>query len=403
LFSHPLPQYTNKHLNLAQRYIYPFYVAHSFTDRFQSQSPLGDGPAHLEAAMALLNAKSLEISKLDAMLLAEQAKTQALSREADALRAALVTSSSGPRHQESALELELTEARQISAQEKAAWETERNSLLASIDELKRGKQSAQADCDFFRDQYGQASAFVSSVRKENVELEAQVKRAEGQAKTGVEMIKATFVQRVQWLEDDAQTWRRTAQHLIEMDKRTKGEELRRRAAEAPELRKKCDDLETKNKVLSERIEDLEDEFDAKVHEEEVKRVREERLQIARAEDELMRQVELDNWRGETLRLNVELNQVKAELERVRADANVDARSGKAADVQASPHDEEMVYRCQWRPDGSICEGLFLSVEVRFAIIHVMTVLIFTSRNSKTTYSLEAIYIVDPSLYIFHLV
>jgi hypothetical protein len=325
--------------------------------------------------MALLNAKSLEISKLDATLLAEQAKTQALSKEVDALQTALqtalVASSSGSRPRESILELELTEARQALVQEKTVWETERNSMVTSIEELKRGQQSAQADRDFFRDQYGQASAFVSSVRKENVELEAQAKRAEEQAKTGVEMIKATFVQRVQWLEEDAQTWRRTAQHLMEMDKRTKGEELRRRAAEAPELRKKCDDLEGKNEVLSERLEDLEDEFDAKVRDEEIKRVEEERLQSARIENESLRQVELDNWRSETLRLNVELNEVKAELERVRArvDADVGARSAKAAGVQASFDDEDIVYRCQWRPEGSndACEGLFLSVEVCFAI------------------------------------
>lgn len=321
-----------------------------------------DAPEHLGAAMAILNAKSLEIAKLDSMLVAEQAKTEALSIEVNALHVALVTASSGPRPRESDLELELAEAREAVTQEKAAWATERNSILASIEELKRAKQNVQNDCDFFRDQYGQASAFVTSVRKENVELEERTRTAEEQTKTGVELVRATFVQRVQWLEDDARMWRATAQHLIEMDKRTKGEELRKRAGEAPELRKKCAVLEEKNEVLSERLEELEDELEAKVREEEeAKRLLTAQLLHARNEDELTRQAELETWRNETLRLNVELNEMNAELERMKADAG----SGKlAVGAQANPSDHEMVYRCQWRPEGSndACEGLFLSIE-----------------------------------------
>jgi hypothetical protein len=344
--------------------------------------------------MALLNAKSLEIAKLDAILVAEQAKTEALSNEVNALHAALVTASSGPRPRESNLELELTEARQALASEKAAWVKERDTLLTSIEALKRSKQSAQSDADFFRDQYGQASVFVSSVRKENVELEERARIAEEQAKTGVELVKATFTQRVQWLENDARMWRCTAQHLMEMDKRTKGEELRKRAGEAPELRKKCDDLEEKNEVLGERLEELEDELDAKVQEEAARRVLEEQLLQARNEDELARQAELESWRSETLRLNVELNEMKAELERVK----VDAGNGKGAGAQDGLSDFEIVYRCQWRSEGSneACEGLFLSVEVGFAISISLptTGLIMTFRSSKTTSFLEVIYIAD---------
>jgi len=309
--------------------------------------------------MALLNAKSLEISKLDAMLVAEQAKTEALSIEMDVLQAELVTARNGPRPPEAHLGLELTEARKALVQEGADWEAERNTMLASIEELKRAKENAQNDRDFFRDQYGQASAFVSSVRKENDELEARAKTAEGQAKTGVEMVKATFVQRVRWLEDDARTWRQTAQHLMEMDKRTRGEELRKRAGEAPELRKKCDDLEERNELLCERLEELEGELDAKVRQEGVKELEEQLVQSRNEEGAW--QMELESWRNETLRLNVELNEMKAELERVKADVG----GGK----EASPGDYGMVYRCQWRPEGSndACEGLFLNIEVCFAI------------------------------------
>lgn len=320
-----------------------------------------DGPVHLEAAMVLLNAKSAEIEVLEAKLVAKHTKTEELSNEVDALRAALVTASSGPVPRQSNVGLELTEARQALDQEKATWTTERDTLLAMIEDLKRAKQSAQDDCDFFRKQYGQASAFVSSVRKENVELEERAQTAEERAKSGVELVKATFMQRVQWLEDDARTWRTTAQHLVEMDKRTRGEELRKRAGEAPELRKKCDDLEEKNEALCERLEELEDELDGKIRDEQAKKMLEEELLHARREDELVRQMELERWRTETLRLNVELNEMRMEMEMMRADAG----NGK----QASLGDHELVYRCQWRPEGSsdACEGLFLSVEVCLAI------------------------------------
>ena len=266
------------------------------------------------------------------------------------------------------LELELVEARQAVAQEKEEWNAERTALLATIDSLRRSQKSTQSDLDFFREQYGQASSFVSSVRKENVELEERARIAEEQAKSGVELVKATFVQRVQWLEDDARTWRTTAQHLIEMDRRTKGEDLRKRAGEAPELRKECENLEEKNEVLTERIEELEDELDARIRDEQTKRAEEEEHLQARDEDKLARQMELESWRNETLRLNVELNQMKAELEMAKADAG----SGKAAFAPASLGDHDLVYRCQWRPEGSseVCEGLFLSVEVCYDISYV---------------------------------
>jgi predicted metal-dependent hydrolase len=200
---------------------------------------------------------------------------------------------------------------------------------------------------------------------------------------------------VQWLEDDART---TAQYLIEMDKRTKGEELRKRAPEAPELRKKCDDFEEKNEVLRERLEELEDELDRKgcgeeVREEGAKRVSEEQLQQAKMEDELLRQVELENWRNETLRLNLALNEIQAELGKLKADVGI----REAAGAQGSLSDHEMVYRCQWRPEGSnyACEGLFLSVEVCLEIyFHVHNRYNPDFRSCKTTSFLENIYIVD---------
>ena len=65
-------------------------------------------------------------------------------------------------------------------------------LGASVDAVAAAKLSAEKDRDFFREQYAQASSYVSSVRGENVELEGRVAIAESQAKEGVAAIKALF-------------------------------------------------------------------------------------------------------------------------------------------------------------------------------------------------------------------
>lgn len=91
-------------------------------------------------------------------------------------------------------------------EEKAGWETERatlqeqqeassrtiEELTASVESLMSAKVSVEKDRDFFREQYMQASGFVSSVRDENAELEKRVEVAEGQAQEGVAVIKALY-------------------------------------------------------------------------------------------------------------------------------------------------------------------------------------------------------------------
>jgi len=65
-------------------------------------------------------------------------------------------------------------------------------LNSSLDAMTRSKALAEKDCDFFRDQYMQASGFVSTTRAENVELEQKAAIAEGRARDGVALIKGMF-------------------------------------------------------------------------------------------------------------------------------------------------------------------------------------------------------------------
>ncbi|RDB16449.1 hypothetical protein Hypma_002839 [Hypsizygus marmoreus] len=302
-----------------------------------------DGPEHLGAAMTLLNVKSQEISRLDGLLVAEQAKTAALTQEIEALKAALEVANSVPRSRGTELEfeLQLTEARSQLAQERSAWEDERTKLTASITAVTQRKDGAEKDLEFFREQYGKASSFVSSVRDENTELEKQAQIATDQAKTGVEMVKATFQARVKSLEDDVKSWKKLALFVMEKDVRTNND-VRKRAAEQPELLAQCEELAA-------RCDELEDENRRLL------------AQVASLEDDLEgregygrdMEVEVEGWKRETMRLNVELNLVKTRLE-----------SMEKSIEEESARDIEMVYRCQWRPEGAndACEGLFMNVE-----------------------------------------
>ncbi|KAF9223102.1 hypothetical protein BS17DRAFT_153756 [Gyrodon lividus] len=148
------------------------------------------------------------------------------------------------------------------AEEKVGWESERTALreerealsqsvamlTASVEVVTAAKVVAEKDRDFFREQYTQASGFVGSVSAENVELEKKAKIAEGQAQEGVAMIKALFENRVKALRDDIRRWKSLAELLQEKDNRT-NDEVRLRAAQAPELEERCRRLAGENSSL----------------------------------------------------------------------------------------------------------------------------------------------------------
>ncbi|OJA10260.1 hypothetical protein AZE42_08919 [Rhizopogon vesiculosus] len=115
-------------------------------------------------------------------------------------------------------------------------------LNSSLDVMARSKALAEKDRDFFRDQYSQASGFVSATRAENVELEQKAAIAEGQARDGVALIKSMFESQIKALKEDVDQWRGIATLLQEKDRRT-DDLIRRRAAEQPELAERCRQLE----------------------------------------------------------------------------------------------------------------------------------------------------------------
>jgi chromosome segregation ATPase len=279
--------------------------------------------------MHLLNIKSEEISKLEHQVSAEQRRNEDLLQQLSAFQLSTNKAPSAT----TTLEQELAEARAQLALQTASWEKERAALVLDIETATRGKVSAEQDRDFFREQYTKASGFVSSVRDENAELEKQIKIATDQAQSGVSLIKTTFELRTKSLEEDVRAWRRMAEFLIEKDRRT-NDDIRTRAAQEPELRARCDRQEG-------ALEQMDMELEEK------------QRMLSEAE------VAGKRWQEATVKLNVELNEVKTKLEKI-------GKVGIGEDEEsAHPNGHEFVYRCQWRPDNSndTCEAVFLNISV----------------------------------------
>jgi chromosome segregation ATPase len=278
--------------------------------------------------MNLLNIKSDEISKLQITLDAERNNNKVLASTNQELQDALASVQSIT-SQPSPDAVLLAELQTQLALERAAWEKERSELVASRDEHMHSKMSADTDRDFFRDQYAQASGYVSTVRDENLQLEQRALVAEGKAKDGVGMIKAMFEGQIKTLQGDLAQWKGIAELLREKDRRT-GDEIRQKAAEEPELRERY------AKSLRE-----------------INKLKEVVLELAREKNIL--QLKLDSFREDVGRTIDGLN------------------SERALPLNGSDTDQgdELVYRCLWRPGGDSvpCLKIFNSHQVRLCSRH----------------------------------
>ena len=132
----------------------------------------------------------------------------------------------------------------------AEWEAKLIQLRKENEELQRRKAEAEKDRDLFRDLYNKASAHASEVSKENNELLERAELAEGQARDGLAMIKATYDDRVRRAEEEAKRWKAQYQLLTSRDTRM-DDDIRRRAALEPELRAEVARLQEKLDHLEE--------------------------------------------------------------------------------------------------------------------------------------------------------
>ncbi|KAJ7677819.1 hypothetical protein DFH06DRAFT_561236 [Mycena polygramma] len=239
-------------------------------------------PRHLDAAMSLLNAKSDENLRLEsllgderAMVVAERAKNVVLQERVKTLESQASASTGdrdlaerlkameellaveraaaeAARQQTAALERERDSAPQgdtdLADRLKATEEllaTERAAAEAALqraaavererDTARRELAGAEQQRDLFQEYYRKASGFAEEKSSENKDLEKRVRIAEEQTREGLATIKATFDLRESTLRSETRDWRNQANFLREQAIRTNDDDLRRRAAEHPEL------------------------------------------------------------------------------------------------------------------------------------------------------------------------
>ncbi|KAK0429811.1 hypothetical protein EV421DRAFT_507321 [Armillaria borealis] len=177
--------------------------------------------SQLARALKVLNAKSEEIVNLDRLLVAEREKNELLQKQT-----AVQVPDEQPERDQATIRL----------------------LTVSLEDANKAKLAAEKDRDFVREQYMNASGYVTTVRNENTELEKRAQIAEKQATEGVALVRATFTERIRFLEEDVKSWRQMADFAVAKDSRM-NDDIRRRAAEAPEL-------QYRNEKLKEEIEEL---------------------------------------------------------------------------------------------------------------------------------------------------
>ena len=147
--------------------------------------------------------------------------------------------------------------------ERTRWAEEKLALQRGAETLRGEKERAIADVDFFRAQYQRASDFASSTRLENEELSARAALAESQATKGVALVRATFEGRVSKLEGEVEKYKVLSEMLTERARRT-DDDVRYRAALAPEFERDFRQLEGRFSELEAELEETKDElFDEK--------------------------------------------------------------------------------------------------------------------------------------------
>ncbi|SJL08959.1 uncharacterized protein ARMOST_12335 [Armillaria ostoyae] len=187
----------------------------------EDESEGDDLRSQLARALKVLNAKSEEIVNLDRLLVAEREKNELLQKQT-----AVQVPDEQPERDQATIRL----------------------LTVSLEDANKAKLAAEKDRDFVREQYMNASGYVTTVRSENTELEKRAQIAEKQATEGVALVRATFTERIRFLEEDVKSWRQMADFAVAKDSRM-NDDIRRRAAEAPEL-------QYRNEKLKEEIEEL---------------------------------------------------------------------------------------------------------------------------------------------------
>ncbi|KAF9067948.1 hypothetical protein BDP27DRAFT_856351 [Rhodocollybia butyracea] len=235
----------------------------------------------------------------------------------------------------------LTLTQELTSALASKGELEQQNLTLSQDlaSARISKASAEKDSEFLRTQYTTASGYASEVGAENASLQQRVEIAERQAAEGVALIKASFEERLRVSEEQTRSFAKIADFMMKKDTAT--DNIRQQAAEAPELKARCEKLE-------EQIQRLEGEI-------EIEQLKVEALEQEKEAIEMELKEVVDKGKGDS-----------AESRRQIAQLMVDLNETKAAQHQNAS--SERVFRCEWRlADSSPC--MFICPTVKVCVLH----------------------------------
>jgi hypothetical protein len=293
----------------------------------------------LDSAMNLLNKKSEEIARLENLLAAARSTIQTL--EAATTNGSAMVGGSWKEETTKLLEENKTLQASLKAtQDRLAW--------------------SEKNADVFRDQYLRVSSFVTDLRQTNAELQERAEVAESQAQSGIASVRTMFEMRVKELEEEALHQRRVTTFLIEQGQRTQDEDIRRRAAEHPELERRYAELEEKNSDLEGMLDGARGMIDTF---EKLVTLRDRENESLTAENRRMKEMN---------QLSKESDVGRSEnRDAVRAEeaATASVTNGAATEVMSAKQEKMggdiQVYRCLWRKNGTEhCDAIFLTQEVR---------------------------------------
>ena len=139
------------------------------------------------------------------------------------------------------IEDELLSVRHAHDDERLDWERRVQEHQDLVSRLQASKQDAEKDRDMFREYYGKASAHVSEMKAKDSALEEELTVAKSQLSEGLSLLKGMYEERIKRTQVEVEKWKSLCKLLTEKDERT-NDEVRRRAAEAPELQEEVERL-----------------------------------------------------------------------------------------------------------------------------------------------------------------
>nr|GAT60633.1 predicted protein [Mycena chlorophos] len=224
----------------------------------KGKAPVEDPEVRLEQAMQLLHQKSDEIRQLQKQLQDEQL-TVITERARNTVLRDMINAESSAMVVDGGIGLDERLVAALAAKRQALADlAEAKTLQATLMTERDSARSSSADhaqrAQVFHEEYQRASAFGQEKAKEARELQSQLEIMKQSLQNGVELVKETFAKREAVLTAEVVEWRNQARFLREQAVRTNDDDLRRRAAEHPELVAKV-------KTLNANIDDLRDQVD----------------------------------------------------------------------------------------------------------------------------------------------